>query len=184
MKKYMTLLAAVVAAVSLAACTPTTEKNASTAGTPTSEAFKADTMEERNKGNENLPVQAAISIYQINDDRSGLEQKMDSLETEDVEPQGLIDKMIEYGVLDEGTQVLSFENTDGIGVLNLNQITSQEDPFEIRLVVESIVNTFTENFELEGGLILQENGQVYTIDSVEADEDGTMYYDDAYDEMI
>ena len=67
MKKYMTLLAAVVAAVSLAACTPTTEKNASTAGTPTSEAFKADTMEERNKGNENLPVQAAISIYQIND---------------------------------------------------------------------------------------------------------------------
>ena len=184
MKKYMTLLAAVVAAVSLAACTPTTEKNASTAGTPTSEAFKADTMEERNKGNENLPVQAAISIYQINDDRSGLEQKMDSLETEDVEPQGLIDKMIEYGVLDEGTQVLSFENTDGKGVLNLNQITSQEDPFEIRLVVESIVNTFTENFELEGGLILQENGQVYTIDSVEADEDGTMYYEDVYKRQV
>ena len=56
MKKCILLLAAVMMAMSLAACTPTPEKNAAQATVPSSETIKADTMEERNKGNENLPV--------------------------------------------------------------------------------------------------------------------------------
>lgn len=50
----------------------------------------------------------------------------------------------------------------------------------IRAVTESVVNTFTENFELESGLILQVNGEVFTLDAMEPDEDGTMYYNADY----
>lgn len=183
MKKYVIFLVSVMMAMVLGACTPTPQKQQQTAEAtmpPTTEAFKADTMEIRNRGNENLPEMATVSIYRIGKNRNGLIQEMDALDTEELDPQGIIDMMISYEVLEEGTKVVGFEENDGKGVLNLNQITSQEDPMEIRLVVESLVNTFTENYELEGGLILQENGNVYTIDSVEAEEDGAMYYNDGY----
>ena len=108
---------------------------------------------------------------------------MESLETEELDAQAIIDLMIQYEILNEGTEIISFdEGTEGIGTLNLNQITDAEDDLQIRLVVQSIVNTFTENYELEG-LILQENGEVYTIDSIESEEDGTMYYDSDYRNM-
>lgn len=183
MKKCILLLAAVMMVMSLAACTPTPEKNAAEATMPTTQAIKADTMEERNKGNENLPVMATVSIYRLKKNGDGLLQELDALDTEELDAQGIVEKMIEYGVLAEGTEVVSFdEGTEGIGTLNLNQITDAEDDLQIRLVVQSIVNTFTENYELEG-LILQENGQVYTIDSIESEEDGTMYYDSDYRNM-
>lgn len=183
MKKCIMFLASAMMVLSLAACTPTSEKekDAQQATMPsTTEAYKADTMEERNKGNENLPSMAAVSIYRINKNRNGLVQEMDALETEELDAQAIVDLMIEYGALEEGTEVISFEENDAKAVLNLNQITSSDDDLEIRMAVEAIVNTFTENYELEDGLILQENGTVYTIDSVEAEDDGAMYYDDVY----
>ncbi|MCI8949648.1 MAG: hypothetical protein HFG49_06325 [Lachnospiraceae bacterium] len=182
MKKFIVFLLSAAASLSLAACTPTPEKQgeSSAAMPPTTEAFKADTMEIRNSGNEELPEMATVSVYRINKNRNGLVQEMESLETEELETEGVIQMLIQYEILEEGTELISFEQNDGKAVLNLSKITSQEDPMEIRLVVESLVNTFTENFELESGLILQENGQVYTIDSVEADEDGTMYYNADY----
>ncbi len=183
MKKFLVCLLSAVMMVSLAACTPTKvedQKQEETTMPQTTEAFKADTMEIRNSGNEDLPEMATVSIYRISKNRIGLIQEMDGLETEELEAQGIIDLLISYGVLEEGTQMISFEQTDDRAVLNLNQITSQEDAKEIRLVVESLVNTFTENYELEGGLILQENGSIYTIDSVPAEEDGSMFYNDEY----
>lgn len=183
MKKFIVCLLSAMMMVTLAACTPTKVDDQSQEETtmpPTTEAFKADTMEIRNKGNENLPEMATVSIYRISKNRIGLIQEMDGLETEELEAQGIIDLLITYEVLDEGTEVVSFEQTDDKAVLNLNKITSQTDAKDIRLVVESIVNTFTENYELEGGLILQENGAVYTIDSVPAEEDGSMFYNDEY----
>ncbi len=183
MKKFFVCLLSAMMAVSLAACTPTKvddQQQQETTMPPTTEAFKADTMEIRNSGNEDLPEMATVSIYRISKNRIGLIQEMDGLETEELEAQGIIDLLISYGVLEEGTQAVSFEQTDDKAVLNLNQITSQEDPKEIRLVVESLVNTFTENYELEGGLILQENGSVYTIDSVPSEDDGSMFYNDEY----
>ena len=51
---------------------------------------------------------------------------------------------------------------------------------KIRCVTESVVNTFTENFELEGGLILQVNGEVFTLEAMQPEEDGTMYYNAQY----
>ena len=183
MKKCILLLAAVMMAMSLAACTPTPEKNAAQATVPSSETIKADTMEERNKGNENLPVYATVAIYRIKKNGDGLLQEMESLETEELDAQAIIDLMIQYEILNEGTEIISFdEGTEGIGTLNLNQIIDAEEDLQIRLVVQSIVNTFTENYELDG-LILQENGEVYTIDSIESEEDGTMYYDSDYRNM-
>lgn len=182
MKKLIILLASAAVALSLAACTPTPQKQAETAEMPpTTEAFKADTMEIRNSGIDE-PELATVSVYRVNNDRTGLLQEMDALETEELEAQGIIDLMIseDYAVLEDDVELLGFEVNDGKGVLNLSKITSDEDEMEIRLVVESLVNTFTENYELENGLILQVNGEVYTIDSVKADEDGAMYYNDAY----
>ena len=121
MKKCILLLAAVMMAMSLAACTPTPEKNAAQATVPSSETIKADTMEERNKGNENLPVYATVAIYRIKKNGDGLLQEMESLETEELDAQAIIDLMIQYEILNEGTEIISFdEGTEGIGTLNLN----------------------------------------------------------------
>lgn len=181
MKKCLMFLASAIMALSLTACTPTPEKKQEEQQTiPTTEAYVADTMEKRNKGNENLPVLATVSIYRMNKTGDGLVQEMDSLETEELQDQAIIDMMIEYGILEEGTEIISFEFEDDKGVLNLNKITSAEDAMKIRVVVESIVNTFTENYELEAGLILQENGEVYTLEAMNPEEDGTMYYNTEY----
>lgn len=181
MKKFIMFLASAMMTLSLAACTPTPEKMQEEQQTvPTTEAYVADTMEKRNKGNEDLPVLATVSIYRINKTGDGLVQEMDSLESEELQDQAIIDMMIEYGILEEGTEIISFDFEDEKGVLNLNKITSSEDEMQIRVIVESIVNTFTENYELEAGLILQENGEVYTLESMQPEEDGTVYYNTEY----
>lgn len=203
MKKCILLLVSAMMALSLAACTPTPEKQQASAdaqataaagggsgeagpeggpegGTPaTTEAYKADTMELRNQGNEDLPEMAGVTVYRVNKTSDGLIQEMDSLETETLEAQGLFDLMASYGIFPDGVQLISYEQEEDKATLNLSQIGT-DDAMETRLMVESLVNTFTENFELESGLILQENGEVFTIPEVEADEDGTMYYNAEY----
>lgn len=183
MKRCIMFLVSAMMMLLLAACTPTPEKNKETetpALPPTSEAVVADTMEKRNQGNENLPSMAAVSIYRFSKSGDGLVQEMESLETEEVVDQAIIDLMIDYGVLEEGTEILSFDLDGDKGVLNLNQLTSSEDEMVIRVVTESVVNTFTENFELESGLILQVNGEVFSLEAMEPEEDGTMYYNANY----
>ncbi len=105
---------------------------------------------------------------------------MDNLESEELVDQALVDLMIKYEILEEGTEIISFELDEDKGTLNLNQLTSSEDEMRIRAVTESVVNTFTENFELESGLILQINGEVFSLEAMEPDEDGTMYYNADY----
>ena len=181
------LLASAMMVLLLAACTPTTEKNQESqsqtetpAMPPTTEAVVADTPEKRNAGNENLPSLAAVSVYRISKNGDGLVQEMDNLESEELVDQALVDLMIKYEILEEGTEIISFELDEGKGTLNLNQLTSSEDEMRIRAVTESVVNTFTENFELESGLILQINGEVFSLEAMEPDEDGTMYYNADY----
>ncbi len=199
MKKCILLLASAMMALSLAACTPTPDKQQASAdaqtaaaaegdngevgpegGIPaTTEAYKADTMEVRNQGNEDLPQMAGVTVYRINKTGDGLIQEMDALETETLEAEGLFDLMASYGILPDGTELISYEQEEDKATLNVSQLGT-DDAMATRLMVESLVNTFTENFELEGGLILQENGEVFTIPEVEADEDGTMYYNAEY----
>ena len=187
MKRCIMLLASAMMVLLLAACTPTTEKNQESqsqaetpAMPPTTEAVVADTPEKRNAGNENLPSLAAVSVYRVSKNGDGLVQEMDNLESEELVDQALVDLMIKYEILEEGTEIISFELDEDKGTLNLNQLTSSEDEMRIRAVTESVVNTFTENFELESGLILQINGEVFSLEAMEPDEDGTMYYNADY----
>lgn len=187
MKRCIMLLVSAMMVLLLAACTPTTEKNQESqsqtetpAMPPTTEAVVADTPEKRNAGNENLPSLAAVSVYRVSKNGDGLVQEMDNLESEELVDQALVDLMVKYEVLEEGTEIISFELDEGKGTLNLNQLTSSEDEMRIRAVTESVVNTFTENFELESGLILQINGEVFSLEAMEPDEDGTMYYNADY----
>ena len=187
MKRCIMLLASAMMVLLLAACTPTTEKNQESqsqtetpAMPPTTEAVVADTPEKRNAGNENLPSLAAVSVYRVSKNGDGLVQEMDNLESDELVDQALVDLMIKYEILEEGTEIISFELDEDKGTLNLNQLTSSEDEMRIRAVTESVVNTFTENFELESGLILQINGEVFSLEAMEPDEDGTMYYNADY----
>lgn len=187
MKRCIMLLASAMMVLLLVACTPTTEKNQESqsqtetpAMPPTTEAVVADTPEKRNAGNENLPSLAAVSVYRVSKNGDGLVQEMDNLESEELVDQALVDLMIKYEILEEGTEIISFELDEDKGTLNLNQLTSSEDEMRIRAVTESVVNTFTENFELESGLILQINGEVFSLEAMEPDEDGTMYYNADY----
>ena len=65
--------------------------------------------------------------------------------------QALVDKMVEYGIFKEGTEVLSFDKTgegeNSKAVLNLNQAENNEGVSDTQFLVE-IGNTFIENFEL------------------------------------
>ncbi len=187
MKRCIMLLVSAMMVLLLAACTPTTEKNQESqsqtetpAMPPTTEAVVADTPEKRNAGNENLPSLAAVSVYRVSKNGDGLVQEMDNLESEELVDQALVDLMVKYEILEEGTEIISFELDEDKGTLNLNQLTSSEDEMRIRAVTESVVNTFTENFELESGLILQINGEVFSLEAMEPDEDGTMYYNADY----
>lgn len=183
MKKCIMFMASAMMVLLLAACTPTPEKNKESETQPmppTSEAVVADTMEKRNQGNENLPSMAAVSIYRVSKNGDGLVQEMETLETEELVDQAIVDLLVDYGILEEGTEIISFELDGDKGVLNLNQLTSSEDEMRIRVVTESVVNTFTENFELESGLILQINGEVFTLEAMEPEEDGTVYYNANY----
>lgn len=86
---------------------------------------------------------------------------MDSLDSDELDPQALVNKMIEYGIFTEGTEVLDFnitgEDDNKTAVLNLNQAENNEGVSDNAFLVE-IGNTFVENFELSK-LSLQVNGK-------------------------
>lgn len=189
MKKYLTFLMTALVMILMTACTPTTEKNKLQAGEgPAGQSTAATTagsieemVEDRNKGNENLPVFASVLIYHGNEDGTGLVQEMEGLEKEDMNEQDIIALLIGYGVLGEGTEILSFNVSGKEGVLDLNQITDETDELEKRIVLESLVNTFVENYELDN-IQIKENGAVYTLDSVKS-QDGKMMFNDKYREL-
>lgn len=187
MKRWLLGAMAVMMAVSLAACTPTTEKQkkeskaeaakTTEAMVPPSTGGASDKVPDPNV----MPV-AVVSIYHGGDSDS-LVQDMDSLDTEGLDAQLMVDKLIEYGVLTDGTQVLSFEVTgkdeDSIGILDLNQAESAEGASDEMFLTE-IGNTFTENFEL-GKLKLKVNGANYEGDAIKHGDDDYLTYRTDYD---
>ena len=148
MKKWLLGLLTAMMAVSLAACTPTTEKQKETKS-----AAEAQTqMEAQTTGgasdkvpDPNVAPVAIISIYHKGDGDS-LVQDMDSLDSD---------------IFTEGTEVLDFnitgEDDNKTAVLNLNQAENNEGVSDNAFLVE-IGNTFVENFELSK-LTLQVNGK-------------------------
>ncbi len=180
MKKAILGLAAALMAVSLAACTPTPEKQAETAVTPETVESTGE-KQQLVAGKVPGPEEVTISVYSINEDETGLVQNMDSLE--EMTDQGLVDKLIEYGILDEGTTILSFEKTDNSGIVNLSAIPDYDgDEFYTKATLEALINTYIENYELE--LVkLQVNGQDVSSDLIEVVEDGYSTYFDDYENI-
>lgn len=175
MKKITMCLLSTMAVLSLAACTPTSEKQAETAETFETEA--AGGAEDK-VPDPNAPILSTISVYALNDEKTGLVQEMDGVETLDA--QSVLASLIEYKVLPEDTLVLGFyipgENDEsgaeaeesaaetseaaressasstpvmssGTPEFDLAVLNISQIPDDNKnLVIAAIGNTFTENF--------------------------------------
>ena len=175
MKKITMCLLSAMAVLSLAACTPTPEKQAETAETFETEA--AGGAEDK-VPDPNAPTLSTISVYALNDEKTGLVQEMDGVETLDA--QSVLASLIEYKVLPEDTLVLGFyipgENDESgaeaeesaaetseaakeSSASSTPDMSSNPQEFDLAvlnisqipddnkdLVIAAIGNTFTENF--------------------------------------
>lgn len=172
MKKAIMCFIGAMMILSLAACTPTTEKNK----TGEVKQTQAANGVADKQPDPNAPDLDIISVYRIGEDGK-LVGTMDAIEEKT--PQVLVDLLIEYGVLDEGTKSLSFEEVGKVeevgpgtvhipgmvidnsigetGVLDLNQAPSDE------LKIQAIANTFIENLNVVK-FTLKVNGETVTED--------------------
>lgn len=157
MKKAIMSFIGAMMIVSLAACTPTTEKGKTG---QVKETQAANGIADK-QPDPNAPDLEIISVYRIGEDGK-IVGTMDAIEKKT--PQVLVDRLIEYGVLEEGTESLSFEEVGKVdevgpgvvvipgmnidnskgetGILNLNQAPSDE------LKIQAIANTFIENLNV------------------------------------
>ncbi len=196
MKKFMMCFVGAALMLSLAACTPTTKKQ-NTAG----DKVDMGEVETQAPGGafDKVPDPTAesvdvVSIFSGNEDATGLKKTM--TEVKELDAQSLVDKLIEEGVLEDGTKVLSFEVTGGsddteagpgsekeasteasekIGTLDLSQVPSSGSTGD-DLMLGAVGNTFIENFELDK-LKLLVNGENYSGGHFEhGDDDYLEYY--------
>ena len=187
MKKWLLGLLTAMMAVSLAACTPTTDKQKET---KSAEEVQAQIEAQTTGGasdkvpDPNVAPVAIISIYHKGDGDS-LVQDMDSLDTEGLDAQLLVDKLIESGVLTDGTEVLSFDiegkDENAVGTLDLNQAESAEGCSD-KMFLTEIGNTFTENFELSK-LKLKVNGGNYEGDDIKQGDSDYRTYNADYESV-
>ncbi len=190
MKKWLLGVMAVLMAASLAACTPTTEKQKQETTAAAGEVSQEPVVTQETGGasdkvpDPNVMPVAVVSIYHKGDGDS-MTQDMDSLESEGLDAQLLVDKLVEYGVLTEGTQVLGFdisgEGETAEGVLDLNQAESGEGCSDEMFLTE-IGNTFIENFEL-AQLKLKVNGGNFAGDTIQQADGDYLTYNAEY-EMV
>lgn len=171
MKKLALCITGALLAMSMAACSPTQK-----------ETDPAAALEQQSTGGaeDKVPDPTAevleiASIYVPDEARTGLKQSMEGLTTLDAD--SLIAKLVEYGVLPEDCQVLSYE-TEGeeedsaagpgadagatisaSAVINLSDIPDG-DNIDNQLVTGAIGNTITENLGVRS-LTIEENGTVF-----------------------
>ncbi len=161
MKKVIMCFIGAMMVLSLAACTPTTEKNKTGEVKQTEAAQKVD----EKRPDPNAPVLDVVSIYTVSEDGSKLEGTMDAVE--ELNENTLIELLIQYGVLAEGTTAVSFSaegepssqavgpgvaaaaadsssNTKEYGVLDLNQFPDVKDD----MLLQAVANTFIENMDV------------------------------------
>lgn len=171
MKKTIMCFIGAMMILSLAACTPTTEKGKSggvkqTEAAPTTKKDTGPGVVSDKNPDLDAPDMDVIAIYTVSEDGSRIEGTMDAIETMDA--QSLVDLLIQYQVLDEGTKVKSFttegepaseevgpgivkipgfeleSNLKEYGTLELSQF-----PEEFREnKLQAVVNTFTENMDV------------------------------------
>lgn len=188
MKKCLMGIMLAVMAFSLAACTPTSEKQKERATT----AENMETIPMTTGGasdkvpDPNVKPVAVISIYHGSDDSDGMIQDMDALDTEGLDAQLLVDKLVEYGVLTKGTQVLSFdiegEGETAAGTLDLSQVVSSEGCSD-RMLLAEIGNTFIDNFELKT-LKLKVNGENFSGKDIQHTDSDLLEYESDFEDMF
>lgn len=184
MKKWFAfILAAVLAVASLAACSPTTQQS-QTAAQESGEAQMQEQIPMTTGGasdkvpDPNVDPVAIVSIYHGSDVEDTIIQSMDSLSTDQMDAQELVDKLVEYGVLTEGTKVLSFtvegEGENAAGTLDLNQAVSEEGCSDEMFLTE-LGNTFIENYGL-ATLKLLVNGANYSGSEIQQGDGDVLEY--------
>lgn len=171
MKKIMLILVSVMMAAALAACTPTTEKDQKR--TPPTGAEQQTTVDgAAEKLNVDTTPSVTVCIYSVKDDKSGLKQNMDGIETSELTAELLLDKMIELGVVETGIKVLSFEQKDQALIMDLSGLEKADD----MQIQTAIANTFLQNFDaMDGELRLSVNGKTVS--------DKGLAYDKQYKEL-
>lgn len=172
MKKLVMSFIGALMILSLAACTPTTEKN------KTGEVKPSSGIADKNP-DLFAPTLDVIVVYQVSEDGTKIEGTMDAID--ELNPQALLDSLIEYKVLDEGTSLISYEEVGRVdevgpsvveipGVEIDNSMTDQIVldlsglPEANRdLVIDAVANTFLENMHAVR-LTLKVNGEVVAED--------------------
>ena len=146
---------------SLAACTPTPQKQLA------EEEKKMQQVDEK-LPDANAPELDVVSIYSVREDGSKLEGTMDAVE--ELTPEVLVQLLIQYGVLEEGTELVSFEaegspssgeagpgqggSTKEYGVLNLSKFPDKGN----NMLLQAVANTFLENMNVVY-MTIQVNGE-------------------------
>lgn len=197
MKKIMMCFVGTALMLSLAACTPTTKKQNTTANSMENNMENVETQAPGGAFDKvpdpTAESVAVVSIYAGNEDATGLKKSMS--EVKELDAQALVDKLIEEGVLEEGTTVLSFEMVGGseaeeggpgaekaesseasekTGTLDLSKVPSSGTAGE-SLMLGALGNTFIENFELDK-LKLLVNGENYSSGHIEQGDDDYLEY--------
>ena len=160
MRKFIVMLMSVIMMMSLAACTPTQPKVEMTSPGPQVETSTGGASDK--VPDPNVEPMEIISIYSQNEDASGLNQAMDAVDK--LTAEALVDKLVEYGVLEEGTKVLNYESKDGTGTLDLSKAPVKGSTGDL-IMLTAVGNTFIENFELDKLKVLV-NGKNYTRDTI------------------
>jgi hypothetical protein len=195
MKKVLMGLIGAMMILSLAACTPTTNKNKKEpeASVKTSQSTDksqlANGVDYDRSVDSTAPDLSVVAIYSVTEDGKGLKGTMESVPEDDMGAEELVNILMEYGVLEEGTEVLLFDTDDELtsdeavgpgvskdsgtavktgisatGVLDLNQI-----PDDV-MTIHAVARTFMENMNVES-LTIQVDGETVaenlTADDVE-----------------
>lgn len=164
MKKAIMCFIGAMMVLSLAACTPTTEKNKTGEVKETQAANPASYAKNPDPTAPDLEV---VSIYTVSADGSKLEGTMDSVE--ELNAESLAALLVQYGVLEEGTEVISYtaegqpaseevgpgvvkipgvvieSDTKEYATLNLSQIP---DDGKDDMVLNAIARTYLENMNV------------------------------------
>lgn len=177
MRRFIVFLMSAMLVLSLAACAPTQVKTETTAPDPQVMASTGGASDK--VPDPDVEPMEIISIYSKNDDGTGLNQAMDAVDK--LTAEALVDKLIEYGVLEDGTKVLKFDTADGTGTLDLSQVPAGDEGEEL-LMLTAVGNTFTENFELDK-LKLLVNGKNYSGKKVKQGDSDYLEYVKNYKEV-
>ncbi len=177
MRKFILFLVSAMLIMSLAACTPTQPKMETTAPDPQVMASTGGASDK--VPDPNAEPMEIISVYSENNDATGLNQAMDAVD--ELTAQALVDKLIEYSVLEEGTKALKFDMADGTGTLDLSQVPTSGSTGDL-LMLTAVGNTFIENFELDK-LKLLVNGKNYSGGHIKLGDNDYLEYVKDYKEI-